>query len=159
MGNDDFVLRIPVCRLQRNERHRSKQGLPCMEQRGGCSWIVCRWMLWCRWIICGDCAMNCTWETYGKADKRGWRRVRCVRCGLVTAPTPHDNNRIHSTCRKPPSAWDWGYWIGIALSMAGITKDRVAAVSGGKKCGCNKRQSTLDGIGNRIARRLRRCSR
>ena len=42
--------------------------------------------------------MQCQWEAAGAPDADGWRRVRCIRCGLVTAPTPHPFSMIHSRC-------------------------------------------------------------
>lgn len=46
--------------------------------------------------------MNCDWQEIETPDARGWRRVRCSRCGLSTAPTPSPLDNIFSQCKAAP---------------------------------------------------------
>lgn len=93
--------------------------------------------------------MKCTWEEHGMPDERGWRTVRCTRCGLVTAPTPHDFSRIHSECLKPGI----GDYVKFGLAAFGITQGRASWLAqklGLSRCPCPEAQEVLNEVGKRI---------
>lgn len=94
--------------------------------------------------------MNCTWEEHGMPDERGWRTVRCTRCGLITHPTPHAFEAIHSECRIP----GLGDYTKYGLAIFGVTQNRVAWVRkqlGLDGCGsCPENQEALNELGKKI---------
>lgn len=89
--------------------------------------------------------MRCEWEEFGLPDERGWRTVRCKQCGFVTAPTPHEKASVHRMCDRP----GMGDYLSWGLSMIGITKARIAWITG-KKCDCDKRQDELNELGKKL---------
>ena len=89
--------------------------------------------------------MNCKWEDTGERDDRGWRRVRCVRCGLTTNPTPHSFDKIHSQCR----VWGLGDYAAYGLMHVGITSERVSWLLK-KPCHCGERQEAANEAGWRV---------
>lgn len=104
--------------------------------------------------------MNCLWEDTDDKDARGWRRVRCRRygCGIVSGVTPHPHDKIHSHCRGVPLPRELGYWVGMLLATAGITKARWSWL--GRKlgwlvkdecCQCADREKWLNKFGERVA--------
>lgn len=104
--------------------------------------------------------MNCLWQDIpNSTDRRGWRRVRCVRCGLALKPTPHTHDRIFASCPAWPLAHEWGYWVEYLLSLAGLTKRRWAwivaklglvEVPAGSCRGCAAREAWLNSLGGRL---------
>lgn len=94
--------------------------------------------------------MNCTWEEHGFPDERGWRTVRCTRCGLVTGKTPHQFEFIRHEC----PILGVGDYLAHGLAAFGITKERVAWVRGlfGQEgCGgCPERQEALNELGEKL---------
>ncbi len=94
--------------------------------------------------------MNCTWEEHDLPDDKGWRKVRCTRCGFITGKTPHEHDRIFRECNK----MGLGDYAAFGLAAFGITKERVAWVRGmfgGTGCGgCPERQEALNEAGKKI---------
>ncbi len=94
--------------------------------------------------------MNCTFEEHGLPDERGWRTVRCTRCGIVLAPTPHEVQYIHCEC----PILGVGDYMAKGLAAFGITKERVAWVGkqfGLSGCfGCDQRQESMNEAGKKI---------
>jgi hypothetical protein len=44
--------------------------------------------------------MLCVFEPIAAKDDSGRRRYRCTTCGITTAPTRHDADRVFCVCRK-----------------------------------------------------------
>lgn len=102
-------------------------------------------------------AMKCDWEEHSAegSPRPGWRKVRCVRCGVIAGWTPHALNRIHGTCYGWPRWHEWGSIVEFSLAVVGITKEgwtwlryRLGLT---KPCGCEKRATWLDSVGGWIA--------
>jgi hypothetical protein len=95
--------------------------------------------------------VRCDWEDYDERDDRGWRRVKCKRCGMITGRTPHTFDRIKSECRVP----GWGDWLAHFLATwTGITKENTAAtlrrfglIKQAQWCGCQQRQEAVNSLG------------
>lgn len=69
--------------------------------------------------------------------------LRCRVCGAAVS-APH----VRRNCGPPPAmpAAGLGDRVAAALSVIGITKERVEAVVGGP-CGCPERQAALNAAG------------
>jgi hypothetical protein len=99
--------------------------------------------------------MNCLWKDSGEPDDRGWRRVQCIRCNLVTAPTPHPHDRIKAKCKAYPFWHEFGHWLALILAAVGVTKDRYVWLKSRAglqaKCGCQQREERLNTLGGLLA--------
>ena len=102
--------------------------------------------------------MNCNWTNASKADERGWRNMQCVRCGKVSAPTPHVS--IVRECPASPHWHELGEWIELSLAAAGLSQRRYnwlrRKLGLVKPCGCGERKEALNTWGERLARLIRR---
>ena len=90
--------------------------------------------------------MKCKWQEIEEPDERGWRRVRCVRCGLTTGKTPHTFDKINSQCAIP----GWGDWVAHwIITWLGIDKGAIAQKLGLTRvgCGCEQRQEIINEAG------------
>ena len=89
--------------------------------------------------------MDCKFQNDSTPDDSGFRFVRCRRCGF-TSPRPLATplSRIFRNCGKP----GLGDRIAAWLAWLGITKAKVAEVTGG--CGCDARQEALNELGKKI---------
>lgn len=90
------------------------------------------------------------WVQHGDKDHRGWRRMKCARCGLLLHPTPHEPHQIHA---KACSVLGWGDYVSAFLSLFGITKSRVNWFTTKlvkRDCGCDDRQEAINDAGWRI---------
>lgn len=101
--------------------------------------------------------MNCDWTEHTEPDERGWRKVRCLRCGLVTGKTPHDYDHITCHCLAWPRWHEFGNWVETILSALWITKDRVGhwkwrlgLQEPGGCSTCAEYQAWLNSFGGRI---------
>ena len=66
---------------------------------------------------------------------------KCDRCGK-----PARSPKVRRNCTGKPGLGDL---VEKALSAIGVTKDRVAKITG-KPCGCQKRQEALNRLGRKI---------
>jgi hypothetical protein len=93
--------------------------------------------------------MLCQWEDTLDVDERGWRKVRCTRCGRLSGYTPHPHERIFATCR----VLGWGDYVSLFLALFGITKGRANAVArrlGFRNCRCRERQERVNRAGEAL---------
>ena len=85
--------------------------------------------------------MQCDFEEFEPAREDGWRRMRCTRCGLITAPTPHPPEMIHAVCQKR----GLGDYIAIGLAYVGITSALVSSIIG-RPCNCPQGQEWFNSL-------------
>ena len=76
-----------------------------------------------------------------------WGRCRCPVCGK-RAPAPKKGFVLHS-CPGPKPARGLGDMVSDALSLIGITKERVTKLVG-RDCGCKRRQEALNRAGRAL---------
>ena len=94
---------------------------------------------------------DCSFENVDEPDAKGFRLVRCTRCGF-TSPRPTNSplERCHRNCDRP----GLGDYVKYGLAAFGITQERVAWVRGmfgGTGCGgCPERQEALNEAGKKI---------
>ncbi len=93
--------------------------------------------------------MQCKWTEIEQPNADGWRRVKCMRCGRTTAPTPHPHAQILATCR----VLGYGDYLAALLSLFGLTRGRtewIARLFGKQGCGCDGRQESVNKWGEKI---------
>lgn len=97
--------------------------------------------------------MKCVWtDVPGTTDARGWRKVKCERCGF-TSPntTPHEHKLIDRECDEP----GLGDWVSHVIALCtGLDKKRVTRLlrrlgllKPDQSCACPARQTWLNSVG------------
>lgn len=101
-----------------------------------------------------DDPMKCQWKEIETADERGWRRVQCVRCSFIAAPTPDTLGNIDRDCNAIPFAREIGHWLATLLAGIGITPTSyvhakaycgLGTIDG--DCGCPEKAAKLNRLG------------
>lgn len=99
--------------------------------------------------------MKCDWTNAAEPDERGWRRVRCLRCGQVSGKTPHPFEKIHAMCTAWPRWHELGYWASLLLEVVGLSKQRWGwlwwKIGFAEPCGCGNREKWLNSLPGKLA--------
>lgn len=105
--------------------------------------------------------MNCIWEDVpGSVDARGWRVIRCIRCGTTRGPTPSPHNVIRRRCKKFPFVHEVGEWVEHILAANFITPrgwapviSYLGLVEVPESCkSCEARKRWLNTLGGRLSK-------
>lgn len=89
--------------------------------------------------------MKCDFVFDSEPDDRGWRKMRCQRCGFLTSGTPHPPDKVHRIC----NVMGIGDVVAAGLELTGIGP-AYRWIRGGKCGGCQQRQATLNELGKKV---------